>query len=230
MRAGMRAVVKTVGAPKLRVLPYRLGPTLDQGDYPACTGTGFRHLVNAAPVMMDPKKGVTWLQFYYGAQENDEWEGNDYEGSSVRGVFKFAQQQGYLKSYVFADTMDVARKFIRDGYGTIEAGTNWYAEMSRPVNGVIPTIRSRTPIGGHAYHLAWTFLKGDKPIKMPKSMAGLDLSLYDVIQQSWGDNANWPGAFTFMGQQGCALILKTLMNRLFREEGEMGAGIQAVVK
>lgn len=232
MRAAFRLAEVAV---QPRKQPYKLGPTLNQGEFPHCVGYSIRHKLIAAPIMVKADVGITPVELYAGAQDNDEWPGTDYEGTSVRGGFKFAQSVGAIASYVFAATANEARKFMRDGFGTVVAGTNWYAEMFYPVNGVLPKVpKSKTPVGGHAWHLAWTFQAGDARVPgLPKAWGSLDLSQYDVIQNSWGaasEPDGWPGSERFMGQGGCVLILKTETDRLFREDGEFGAGLERKAK
>jgi hypothetical protein len=213
MRAALRQAVKLV-QPKPRQRPYNLGPTLNQGSTPQCVGYSCRHKLMAAPIMVKPELGLSEHEIYLEAQKRDEWPGENYDGSSVRGGFKFLTEAGYIKSYVFAATAAEARKFIRDGWGTVVLGTNWYAQMFYPMaGGVLPVPpRTATPVGGHAYHMFWTD------------------ATHDFFQNSWGGADEWEGSVTLNRQPGCFKMPHALTDRLMREDGEAGAGLEVKVK
>ena len=67
---------------------------LDQGSEGACTGYGLAAVVNflhhnrrGADQLKRPDGASAWM-LYEMARRYDEWEGNDYEGSSIRGAMK----------------------------------------------------------------------------------------------------------------------------------------------
>jgi hypothetical protein len=87
---------------------------------------------------------------YYFAQLLDEWEGTNYDGTSVRGGAKVAHKAGFISSYKFARTLDAVLYHILE-HGPVVMGTSWYSGMNSPNErtGIItPTGRT---IGGHAY-------------------------------------------------------------------------------
>src|SRR5687767_10267975 len=98
--------------PKPRVRPYNLGITLDQGSTSECVGYSARDKLSSAPLMVPATKGPSASDLYKGAQAHDEWDGDNYEGSSVRGAFKYLQTLGYLKSYVWAAGITDIEQFI----------------------------------------------------------------------------------------------------------------------
>jgi len=196
-------------APRPRKQPYNLGPTLDQGQTSACTGFSARDKLASAPIMVHNDQGPTAPDIYRGAQENDEWPGTDYEGSSVRGAFKFLQGRGYFPSYVWATGVADCERFIRDGYGTIVLGTDWYEGMFDPDRDGFCRIAGDI-VGGHAYHLFWM-----DPVKREA-----------WCKNSWG--VNW--GIRLHGRSGCFKLTYDDLERLLADDGEAGAAIEVKVK
>lgn len=195
--------------PKPRKRPYNLGPTLDQLNTPQCVGFSGRDKLASAPLMMGEGVGPSPVQLYRGAQDNDEWFGNDYDGTSVRGLFKYLQQLGYIKSYVWASSVTDCERFVLGGYGTIIVGTDWTESMFTPrVDGFV-TVEGGT-VGGHAYHLFWM---------VP--------SLREVwFKNSWGPR--W--GVKLHGRPGCFKMTYDDLDTLLARDGEAGAGIEVKVK
>src|SRR5215207_9647176 len=77
---------------------------LHQGNTPQCVGYSAKRWLLASP--LPNTKGPTATELYHGAQDNDEWPGTDYPGSSVRGVFRFLQQEGNVGEYGWAWSAD----------------------------------------------------------------------------------------------------------------------------
>lgn len=207
------AIRKAVPAPRKRA--YNEGPILDQGDTPQCVGYSCRGVLQAAPYMVKSGEGVSAGLIYRDAQKLDEWPGENYDGSSVRGGMKALQQAGYISNYVWADTRKTAgaietlRAFMNSGLGTVVLGTNWYLAMDDvDSKGFIvePTSFS-TPVGGHAYRLNWWDEKRN----------GF------LVVNSWG--LNWGYKNT-----GKAWMSEALLTRLLREDGEAAAPTEIKVK
>lgn len=204
----MRDVPK-VKPPKPRKRPYNLGPTLDQGQTNQCVGFSARDKLASAPLMVQDGKGPTPYDLYKGAQANDEWDGDLYEGSSVRGAFKYLQQQQYLKSYVWAQSLTDCERFIRDGYGTIILGTDWTEGMAETdTNGFVQV--NGQVLGGHAYHLFWM---------VPQTREAW-------CKNSWG--SQW--GITLHRRAGCFKLHYADLETLLASQGEAGAGIEVKVK
>ncbi len=203
-----RAVLFPNVAPKPRIRPYQLGPTLDQGETPQCVGYSCRDKLASAPITMKEGQGPDAPTIYAGAQRVDEWEGEDYEGTSVRGGFKFLTARGHLKSYVWLTMVSECEHFIRQGYGTIVLGTNWYAGMSNvDAQGFVRP--SGWIAGGHAYHLFW--MKPD-------------------VKEAWCKNSWGPRwGVRLNGRDGCFKLTYDTLARLLREDGEAGAGLEVKV-
>src|SRR5678809_1811678 len=76
------------------------GEVLDQGDTPQCVGYAGWGWLAGGPVVNKPPFSPTDL--YHWAQDNDEWPGSDYEGSSTLGLMKALKSKGYIADYVWA--------------------------------------------------------------------------------------------------------------------------------
>lgn len=129
---------------------YRTGPVLDQGSTSECVGFSWRQWMSSAIIMTKVNLGPDATTIYHGAQKLDEWEGENYNGSSVRGGAKFLQSSGRILSYHWANTIDEMKDFLLRGLGTIVVGTNWYQEMFSPDATGIVRIGGNIA-GGHAY-------------------------------------------------------------------------------
>ncbi|MBX3745490.1 MAG: C1 family peptidase [Verrucomicrobiae bacterium] len=75
-------------------------PVLDQGEEGACTGFGLaavaHYLLRRRKVWPDPTP-VSARMFYEMARRHDEWEGEDYSGSSARGAMKGWHKHGVCR-------------------------------------------------------------------------------------------------------------------------------------
>lgn len=123
---------------------------LDQGDTSQCVGySGFQWLTSF-PVKNMPPFGPEDL--YHQAQANDEWPGDDYEGSSVRGLFKALKKAGYVSEYRWAlDVETVVGHLLT--VGPVVMGTVWTEGMfMADSEGYIDDIGGEEA-GGHAYCL-----------------------------------------------------------------------------
>lgn len=67
-------------------------------------------------------------QFYFEAQKVDEWDGEDYDGTSVRAGCKVFKEHGYIGDYYFAfDMQSVIYQLLERG--CMWFGTTWKAGM-----------------------------------------------------------------------------------------------------
>jgi C1A family cysteine protease len=140
------------------------------------------------------------LDCYNGAQSNDEWPGSDYDGSSVRGAFKWLQSQGYVGTYEWAFDINTVANWLLT-VGPMVAGTTWFSDMFDPLPSGFLRV-SGDAVGGHAYTLVGC--NRDKPC--PDGTRGAVR-----IQNSW--SASW-------GQGGLAWISFVDFHKLLREDGE----------
>lgn len=166
---------------------------LDQGSEGACTGFGFAHVYGTTPRRKSPVDDAFARQRYYRARQEDEWPGENYDGSSVLGAMEAARKDGLILSYRWATTLEEI-VYALSYYGPVEIGVNWYTGMfDTDSDGFIhPTGKIE---GGHA-----------------PAIGGVNMThRYFVIFNSWGKD--W-------GMNGSARISFDDLDRLRREQGE----------
>lgn len=185
---------------------WRVGPILDQGSEGACVGFGWTDEALANPVavhldwvannrLTDPYDFA--LDIYHFAQQIDEWEGEDYEGTSVLAGAKAMQSRGLLKEYRWAFNIEEVADAVL-AKGPVVIGIPWYSGMYEAVAGVLQV--SGNVVGGHCllvvgYRVADPRIGGEDGF---------------VLQNSWGPE--W-------GDGGLAVIRKSeLQQLLFRGE------------
>lgn len=172
----------------------------NQGNTPQCVAYSWCHWLAAGPItQIDSRsrfkdgKPVDPTLLYRMAQDNDEWAGNDYDGTSVRAGAKVLKNNNYIHSYYWAWRVDEVVNALLT-LGPVVVGTNWTEGMFYPSEeGIIkPTGRIA---GGHAY-----LLDG---VNMTKGLIR--------IKNSWGKE--W-------GNKGFAYISLHDMNTLIKANGE----------
>lgn len=127
----MRRLVRRIALPASRMWTSRKAFVLDQGQTPHCVGFSWAGFLEAAPWMHQLSAGDA-DRFYHLAQENDEWDGTNYEGSSVRGGAKALTILGLITGeYVWAQKEADVWDFVR-GRGPVTAGTTWLTGMFDP--------------------------------------------------------------------------------------------------
>lgn len=149
----IRGVVRKPAKRKNRL--WEVGPILDQGSEGACVGFGWTAEALASPVRVDlkrikaraPKEPNKFAQYVYAfAKTIDEFEGVDYDGTSVLAGAKSMQTFGLLKEYRWAFSMDE----VVDGIiakGPVVLGIPWYESMYEAPNGIL-TVSGKLA-GGH---------------------------------------------------------------------------------
>ena len=166
----------------------------DQGDTPHCVGYAWAHWIEDGPVEHAGKAPIVApLKIYENAQRLDEWEGEQYEGTSVRGGVKYLNGDQKISSYYWAFDIQTLVNAVLT-LGPVVVGTDWYRGMLSPnkLGYVFPTGRI---VGGHAYVLN-----------------GVDVTHgYFRLKNSWG--RRW-------GIKGHAYISISNMNRLLNQQGE----------
>jgi C1A family cysteine protease len=195
----MRAQLPAKVAPVTKM--YRVGPVLDQGDTPQCVGYSAKQFLQSDPI--ETMDGPTATDLYLAAQKEDEWEGENYEGTSVRGAAIALTNLGRLKSYVWgANALDVRDWIIVNG--TVMMGTDWTETMFTPTaSGYLrPT---GEVVGGHAYLLVGYDAPGNK----------------FLMVNSWG--ASW-------GNHGTAWIRFRDLDTLIQRQGEACAAVEQAIE
>lgn len=120
----------------------------DQGDTPQCVAYAWTGWLGDGPVANTPFE--TPAAFYHECQVNDEWPGEDYDGTSVRGGAKVLKTKGYVSSYWWATSWNQVATTILNT-GPMVLGTNWSNSMFRPNQSGIVTYNPRDVVGGHAW-------------------------------------------------------------------------------
>lgn len=149
---------------------------LDQGKEGACTGFGGAHALASTPFARTGVTATFAQKLYYQARREDEWEGEDYDGSSVNGAMHAARTLGYIRSWRWARTVSEVLHGL-SYHGSAEAGSNWTDNMFEP--GTDGYLRATgNVIGGHAYCVS-----GFRPA-LARSLTAVDF----WIDNSWGPN------------------------------------------
>lgn len=118
----------------------------DQKDTPQCVGFAWHALLRSKPVLQRKPVAAT---IYQEAQKVDEWEGEDYEGTSVRGGAKALQEAGKIQAYGWAFDLETILQWLGTK-GPVVLGTDWYETMFDPDSAGRVHIGGEVA-GGHAY-------------------------------------------------------------------------------
>lgn len=120
----------------------------NQGSTPHCVGYAWRAMMTSVPVR---QWGIDASNVYHEAQKVDEWEGEDYDGTSVRAGAKVLKSWGKLKSYGWAWDLEATLAWLWHK-GPVVMGTWWHEDMFWPDSkGYIQPTGQKA--GGHAYIL-----------------------------------------------------------------------------
>lgn len=139
---------------------------LDQKRKPHCVSFSGHQFLLSSPVKNIPFGSTQEL--YDLCQANDEWEGTDYDGTSVRALMKVFKDKGLISKYEWAYNLDVAIRHIITTSPLI-LGISWDRAMFEPF--VYQRSRKDKPAvfikagggnaGGHA--ITWSGINLEKP-------------------------------------------------------------------
>lgn len=127
-RLSMFSIAENVEPKPLRGYTWQCGVQLDQGSEGACVGFGWAHELAARPAVVLGINNSVGYNLYREFQRNDEWAGEDYDGTSVDAGAKMIKSHGFMDSYVWANNLNDI--LLAVGYkGPVVMGTNWYDGM-----------------------------------------------------------------------------------------------------
>lgn len=127
----------------------------DQGQKPWCVAYSGKGMLNRFPFSKTVDYNIRYKhsfeEFYRGAQENDEWEGSNYDGTSGRGLLRYLSSLGVIREYRWCFGIDDVLQTLSD-WGPVSVGTWWAAGMSHPDPAKRYVVnRTGEYIGGHQY-------------------------------------------------------------------------------
>jgi hypothetical protein len=123
---------------------------LDQGQEGSCVGHGVVGEYMASPVRGLPGAGA-WtghlkaVEVYNRAKEIDEWEGVDYDGTSVRAGMLVGRERGWWSGFQWAMNMAELRAALEAG--PVVIGVEWREEMDQAPGGRVTV--GGPAVGGH---------------------------------------------------------------------------------
>lgn len=129
----------------------------DQGSTPQCVAYAMLHLLSDGPIRHKNSTHplVEPSILYREAQDRDEWEGNDYDGTSARGACRAMLERGLIHSYLWAQSTDEIIKALLT-LGPVGFGTWWHESMFDPELRTFDNGRTRpmlepdgVRVGGH---------------------------------------------------------------------------------
>lgn len=190
----MRALVAEEAPRPVPYAYYHGSMFLNQGGTSQCVEYSWHHYVQTGKIRPRVRHPYWPLgEPYRQMQDVDEWEGNDYDGTSVRAGAKIMQQMGYIGEYRWAWDLETVVDAVTR-VGPVVMGTNWYRSMFVPDSQGV--VQAAGPIdGGHAWLIDGASRK-----------RGLARA-----KNSWG---------TEWGKRGRFWIPFEVLERLIREDGE----------
>lgn len=200
---GVRALLRS--STKREAKYWEEGTVLDQGREGACVGFGWMAELLASPYQPeyqpDEAFGNKIAQYYYKeAQKIDQWEGEDYEGTSVLAGAKIMKQYGHIDEYRWCFSVDDIIDAVVD-LGPVVLGVPWYSSMYRTIGDGLVYV-SGEKVGGHCI----TITGYDPALKIGRQT--LEVFRW---RNSWGAD---------YGKGGSGYIKVSDLKRLFEEGGE----------
>jgi hypothetical protein len=184
------------------------GAWLDQNGLPHCVGYSWTHWLEDGPIAQPGIIGDNAYadDLYFECQRNDEWAGEDYEGTSVRAGAKLMRLRGLVSNYFFAFDIESVKLNVLER-GPVVVGTPWYRSMFTPKKYddrtyVCKVNKASGRAGGHAYVL--------NGISLTKEIDGV--TGFFRLKNSWG--RDW----AFKGR--CFISIEDVA-KLLADDGEM---------
>lgn len=122
------------------------GPVvLDQGEEGACVGFGTSGEAAASPVRVPHITNDVAFSVYNRAKEIDEFEGVDYEGTSVRAGMLVGREKGWWTGFQWATNIPAFLTALQTG--PVVIGLEWWDGMYDAPNGILRA--TGKVVGGH---------------------------------------------------------------------------------
>lgn len=183
---------------------WTAGRILDQGNTPQCVAYATAAYLLASPIRQahpDPQGIYGWCQ------RNDEWPGENYEGTSVHAAMRYLAKNGFAASYEWGqNVLDLAGHIIARGPAVI--GTTWWSDMANPDRWGYARVGGYN-FGGHAY-----MIRGVNILKRDPLTRGR--GAFKLVN-SWG--RDW-------GVKGEAWITFNDMAALIEDYGEIALPVE----
>jgi hypothetical protein len=194
------SIRETLETRKPRSYTWRCNKWLDQKNEGACVGFSFAHELAARPFEFRNITDSDAREYYFRAQQLDDWPGGSYpgaspfyEGTSILAGAKAIVEKGHIEEYRWAfGVEDLVLAIGHSGPAVI--GVNWYESMFNVgTDGYLRVSGQKT--GGHAI-----LVRGYNSV-----------ARRFMLRNSWGKN--W-------GRNGDCFISYEDMERLLNEKGE----------
>jgi hypothetical protein len=176
---------------------WRRGRAYDQGATSQCvayTGVGILNTAKlSAATPYEVRSRLVPEQLYRGAQANDQWPGDQYDGTSGLGLCRYLAITGQIHEYRWIFGIDDALLTL-SWLGPLGIGVNWLSNMwETDSDGYIHV--SGDPVGGHEVEVT-----------------GIDVRRQHVIiTNSWG---------TGWGRNGKAFLSFDDLGKLLDADGD----------
>ena len=135
---------------------WRRAEAYDQGQTPMCVAYTAKGMLNTTPFSAAQsyyrRSRYSFEAFYHGAQEMDDWPGNDYDGTSGRGVLRYLQSVGIISEYRWAFGIDDALQTLSH-HGPLSVGAWWRAGMWEPDPTTHLIQYEGSQVGGHQFEV-----------------------------------------------------------------------------
>jgi hypothetical protein len=120
----------------------------DQGQTSQCVAYAWSHFICGDP-FTHTSPPIAPADLYHSAQLVDEWDGTDYDGTSVRAGAKALQSAGLIGPYLWAwDIGTIVANILERGPVTI--GVPFYEGMENPDETTAMVRVTGSVLGGHA--------------------------------------------------------------------------------
>lgn len=134
---------------------WRRGHAYDQGQTPQCVAYTGKGILNTAPasaaVPYRTRIRYSTDDLYAGAQREDQWPGEDYDGTSALGLGKYLLGQGLVSEYRWCFGLDEVLTTLSH-VGPVGIGVGWRSNMwDTDADGFLNV--SGDDVGGHEVEL-----------------------------------------------------------------------------